>query len=111
MTFHGVGLGLRWEFFDELLETQPDLPFVEVSPENYVGRGGHFRDRLVDVRARYPMLTHGLTMSLGGFDDFRVDYMDSVREFAGEIDSPWHSDHLCFGSVDGRMLHDLLPVA
>jgi uncharacterized protein (UPF0276 family) len=107
----GVGLGLRWEFFDELLDQKPDLAFLEISPENYIGRGGHHRERLAEAVARYPILTHGLTMSLGGFDPFRVEYMESVGAFVREVRSPWHSDHMCFGSVDGKLLHDLLPVA
>ena len=106
----GVGLGLRWELFDELLELKPELSFVEVSPENYIGRGGYHRERLAEVRALYPMLTHGLTMSLGGFDPFRVEYMNSVQAFIREVGSPWHSDHMCFSVEGGRVLHDLLPV-
>jgi len=107
----GVGLGLRWEFFDDLLREKPDLAFIEVSPENYIGRGGYHRERLKDIAQRYPLITHGLTMSLGGFDPFNVDYMHAVSLFTREVASPWHSDHMCFGSVEGRLLHDLLPIA
>ncbi|HEX7665508.1 MAG TPA: DUF692 domain-containing protein [Polyangiaceae bacterium] len=106
----GVGLGLRWEFIDELVGELPDaIDFLEVAPENYIRRGGHVAAQLEKLAAKYPILTHGLTMSLGGLDPFNVEYMHSVRDFLASVKSPWHSDHLCFSSSKGRMLHDLLP--
>jgi uncharacterized protein len=108
----GVGLGLRWEFLDELLARLPSsIDFLEISPENYVRRGGFFPDALGRLRARYPILTHGLTMSLGGTDPLDEPYLRELAGFVAEIGSPWHSDHLCFGAAGGRVLHDLLPIA
>jgi uncharacterized protein (UPF0276 family) len=116
----GVGLGLRWEFADDLLARITDagraaasgLPdFVEVAPENYVKRGGKAAARLASVAERLPVVTHGLTMSLGGHDALDAEYLRDVRAFVRAVGSPWHSDHMCFGSVDGRFLHELLPVA
>ncbi len=108
----GVGLGLRWEFLNELLERQPaSIDFLEISPENYVRRGGYHRDALRRLSSRYPILTHGLTMSLGGFDPLDDAYLRELRGFLREVGTRWHSDHLCFGSVGGRILHDLLPIA
>mgnify|MGYP000882275288 CR=1 FL=1 len=63
------------------------------------------------VSAAPSLVTHGLTMSLGGFDPLGDEFMRALRDFIREVKSPWHSDHLCFGSVDGRILHDLLPLA
>jgi uncharacterized protein (UPF0276 family) len=115
VTVAGVGLGLRWEFIEELVarSAQAPLPidFLEVSPENYVGRGGRFPAALAAAAARYPVVTHGLTMSLGGLDPLDEPYLRDLAAFVREIGSPWHSDHLCFGAVDGRALHDLLPVS
>jgi uncharacterized protein len=108
----GVGLGLRWEFLGELVERMPaGIAFLEISPENYVRRGGYFPDALARLRARYPVLTHGLTMSLGGTDPLDDAYLRELSTFVSEIGSPWHSDHLCFGAEGGRVLHDLLPIA
>jgi uncharacterized protein (UPF0276 family) len=108
----GVGLGLRWEFLDELMERAPDaIDFVEVSPENYMRRGGYYPSALNYVASRYPVVTHGLTLSLGGVDPLDASYLAELRAFVRDIGSPWHSDHLCFGSADGRVLHDLLPIA
>ena len=106
----GVGLGLRWDFVDELLETQPALDFVEISPENYLGRGGYYDEALDRALALYPVVTHGLTMSLGGVDPLREDYLKGLKSFCERVASPWHSDHLCFSTYGGVVLHDLLPI-
>jgi uncharacterized protein (UPF0276 family) len=107
----GVGLGLRWEFLGDLLRDMPaSIPFLEISPENYMRRGGYHREALGRLMSAYPMLTHGLTMSLGGIDPLDETYLAELRSFLAEVRAPWHSDHLCFGSVGGRMLHDLLPI-
>lgn len=106
----GVGLGLRWDFIDELLETTPTLDFVEISPENYMGRGGHYDEALDRTAALWPIVTHGLTMSLGGTDPLRADYLTGLAAFLERVKSPWHSDHLCFSTFGGVVLHDLLPI-
>ncbi|MBX3263891.1 MAG: DUF692 domain-containing protein [Labilithrix sp.] len=107
----GVGLGLRWDFIDEILEQKPALAFVEVSPENYMGRGGYYDEALERARDVWPIVTHGLTMSLGGVDPLRPDYLAGLRAFVARTGSPWHSDHLCFSTYGGVVLHELLPLA
>ena len=107
----GVGLGLRWEFIDEILRDAPELDFVEISPENYMGRGGYYDEALDRAAAIWPIVTHGLTMSIGGVDPMREDYLRGLREFTRRVKTPWHSDHLCFSTHDGVVLHDLLPLA
>jgi uncharacterized protein (UPF0276 family) len=116
----GVGLGLRWDFLGDVLDAMASAPdhanelagvdFFEVSPENYMRRGGHFPEALERVRERYPILSHGLTMSLAGTDPLGDAYMRELGEFVGRIGSPFHSDHLCFSGTDGRIVHDLLPI-
>jgi uncharacterized protein len=112
----GVGLGLRWEFLDELVErTAGDravpLAFLEVSPENYMRRGGAYPSALAWLAERYPVVTHGLTMSLGGSDPLDEAYLRDLRDTLRTLGTPWHSDHLCVSAVGGRVLHDLLPVS
>jgi uncharacterized protein (UPF0276 family) len=108
----GVGLGLRWEFIEELLERRPsEIDFLEVSPENYMKRGGYYPRALEEAGAIYPLVTHGLTMSLGGVEPLCDAYLRELREFTRRTKSPWHSDHLCFGASAGIVLHDLLPLA
>jgi hypothetical protein len=93
------------------METLPPLDLLEVSPENYIHRGGYHAEALRYLAAHYPILTHGLTMSLGGVDPLDRVYLGELRAFIVDVKSPWHSDHLCFGSSQGRVLHDLLPLA
>jgi uncharacterized protein (UPF0276 family) len=117
----GVGLGLRWEFLDELVERAAALErgeggrlpvdFLEVSPENYMRRGGRYPAELAWLAERYPVVTHGLTMSLGGTDPLDDGYLAELAATVRALGSPWHSDHLCFSAVGGRALHELLPVA
>lgn len=111
----GVGLGLRWEFLDELVErsAREALPidFLEIAPENYMRRGGRHPEALAALAARFPVLSHGLTMSLGGVDPLDPQYLVELAAFLRDVRSPWHSDHLCFGAFGGRILHDLLPLA
>jgi uncharacterized protein (UPF0276 family) len=107
----GVGLGLRWEFDESLVETTPAVDFLEVAPENYIGRGGYHADALAYLGARYPIVTHGLSLSLGGIDPFDPAYLRDLGAFVRGVRSPWHSDHLSFGTSRGRVLHDLLPIA
>jgi uncharacterized protein (UPF0276 family) len=111
VTPRGVGLGLRWELLEELEERASELDFVEVCPENYMRRGGAVPAALERVRARLPVLTHGLTMSLGGTDPLDQAYLEELARFLRNVGAPWHSDHLCFGEAGGRVLHDLLPLA
>src|SRR5688572_12418310 len=91
----GVGLGLRWEFLDEVLEGPPlDVAFFEVSPENYMRRGGYYPRALERVRERYPIVTHGLLLSLGGASDPDPAFVRDLRAELDRLDTPWHSDHL-----------------
>jgi uncharacterized protein (UPF0276 family) len=113
VTVHGVGLGLRWEFLDALArwEGQAPVDFLEICPENYMGRGGRHPAALARLAERFPLVTHGLTLSVGGVDPLDAEYLRDLAAFLGEVATPWHSDHLCFGGADGRVVHELLPVA
>lgn len=112
----GVGLGLRWSFLEEVVlaarEPASPLPvdFFEVSPENYMRRGGYVPAALDVVRERFPILSHGLTLSIGSVDPLDVGYLEELRAFIERVGSPFHSDHLCFGGAGGRLVHDLLPM-
>jgi uncharacterized protein len=110
-TARGVGLGLRHEFAAELLRERPaEVEWLEVHPENYVQRGGLFAKLLADASGSYALLPHGLTLSLGSAEPFDAGYLRALRRFLTEIRAPFYSDHLCWSAVDGRCLHDLLPL-
>jgi uncharacterized protein (UPF0276 family) len=111
----GVGLGLRWDFLDELVAriaagTAPDLPFFEITPENHMRRGGYIVEALDQVAARYPVITHGLTLSVGSLDPLDAPFLQHLARFTARYRTPFHSDHLCFCGVDGRVIPDLLPL-
>lgn len=108
----GVGLGLRAKFLHEVVRGDADgkVAFLEVAPENYMHRGGRSPKRLGTLAERFPIITHGLMMSLGGTDPFRDEYMAELKSFLDRYDPPWHSDHVCWSGMDGAMLHDLLPI-
>jgi uncharacterized protein (UPF0276 family) len=113
-TITGIGLGLRWEILDEVLSATTDelehVRFFEVSPENYLGRGGYFPDALARIGARSPLTTHGLTLSLGGTDPLDRGYLQELSRFLARFGGDWHSDHLSFSTLDGVVLHELLPL-
>jgi uncharacterized protein (UPF0276 family) len=107
----GVGLGLRWDFLEEVVDG-PTLPidFFEVSPENYMRRGGYYPEQLERLQDRYPLITHGLTLSIGGQGEPDAQYLRELRSEIARTKSPFHSDHLCFSSAGERSLHELLPL-
>lgn len=111
----GIGLGLRYALVDELLAREADkrvpaIRWLEVHPENYMRRGGRFPENLRRARERWPIATHGLAMSLGGVDPLDAKYLSTLDRFLRELETPWHSDHLCFSIAHGAASHDLLPM-
>lgn len=108
----GIGLGLRARFIGKVARGDADgVPaFLELSPENYMHRGGIHPQRLAEIADRFPIISHGLMMSLGGADPFEAEYFGFLRQFLDRYDPPWHSDHLCWSGHDGVLHHDLLPV-
>jgi len=106
----GVGLGLRLPFYGEAADRDLDVPFWEIAPENVIGGGGLEAEQLRAALARKPVLSHGLTLSVGGFDPWDGPYLDQVAAFLESTGAPWHSEHLCFTAVDGTTTLDLLPL-
>ncbi len=108
----GVGLGLRGAFLRDIVRGDADgkVAFLEVAPENYMHRGGRSPRRLAALAEQFPIITHGLMMSLGGTDPLRDDYFVELKAFLDRYDPPWHSDHVCWSGMDGALLHDLLPI-
>lgn len=108
----GVGLGLRWSILDEVLDAQTPLPvdFFEVSPENYMRRGGYFPEALQEVAQDYKIRSHGLMMNLGGTEPLRPSYLGELKRFLDPLGVAEHSDHLCWTGCEGQILHDLLPL-
>jgi uncharacterized protein (UPF0276 family) len=106
----GIGLGLRRELANETLDNANKIDWLELVPENYMGLGGAARARLEKVASRFPLVSHGVNLSLGSTDELNAEYLTALKKLLNKIDSPWFSDHLCFTSVDGVYMHDLLPL-
>jgi uncharacterized protein (UPF0276 family) len=106
----GIGLGLRRELADETIEHADQIDFLELVPENYMRLGGNARQLLDRVKGRFPLVTHGINLSVGSTDELNKDYLKALKSLLDEIDAPWWSDHLCFTSIDGVYMQDLLPL-
>jgi hypothetical protein len=110
----GFGLGLRPPHYEELLNESTGrargIDWLEVVTENYVVPGGKPLDVLERIRARYPLVMHGVSLSIGSTDPLDREYLRAVRELSRRIEPAWISDHLCWTGIDGRNLHDLLPL-
>ncbi|HEY3699590.1 MAG TPA: DUF692 domain-containing protein [Spongiibacteraceae bacterium] len=106
----GYGLGLRRQHYEAILEQQPDLGWFEILTENYLVNGGKPLHYLERVRALYPLVMHGVALSIGSSDPLNFDYLQRVKNLAERIEPEWISDHLCWTGVDGRNMHDLLPL-
>jgi uncharacterized protein (UPF0276 family) len=106
----GFGLGLRPKHYEAVLATRPAVDWFEIISENYMVEGGkplHYLDR---IRADYPIVMHGVSLSIGATDPLNADYLKSLRQLAARVQPAWISDHLCFTGAHRRNLHDLLPL-
>jgi uncharacterized protein (UPF0276 family) len=106
----GFGLGLRPVHYSSILESAPAVDWFEVLTENYLIDGGRPLHFLDSIRARYPIVMHGVSMSIGSTAALDETYLARVAGLARRCVPEWVSDHLCWTGVDGRNLHDLMPL-
>lgn len=107
----GFGLGLRTEHYQEILDTQPNVDWFEVISENYMIPGGKPLYYLDKIRADYPMVMHGVSLSIGSVSPLDNNYLKELKQLSQRIQPAWISDHLCWTGVHGVNLHDLLPLS
>jgi uncharacterized protein len=110
----GFGLGLRSNHHDDILQGQHRVQWFEAITENYlglanIGPGPSFAN-LKKVREQYPVVLHGVSLSIGSTHPLDLDYLSSAKKLFSQIDPAWVSDHLCWTGVHGRNAHDLLPL-
>lgn len=106
----GFGLGLRTDHYQEILNSKPAIDWFELLTENYMVPGGkpmHFLDRIC---AEYPVVMHGVSLSIGSASPIDKDYLRDLRQLADRVQPSWISDHLCWTGVHGQNMHDLLPL-
>ena len=108
--FLGFGLGLRTEHYNAILESKPKIDWFEALSENYMIPGGKPLDYLTKIRANYPVVMHGVSLSIGSTTPFDQNYLRDLKKLADNIEPAWISDHLCWTGVHGQNIHDLLPL-
>ncbi len=106
----GHGVGLRREHFDRVLAGPTEVDWFEVISENFMVKGGRPLHVLERVRSDYPLVLHGVSLSIGTTDPLDRDYLKRLRELAARVEPAWISDHLCWTGVGGHNAHDLLPL-
>ncbi len=106
----GYGVGLRSVHFSHIIEHWPAVDWFEIISENFIDSGGRPRYVLDQVVERYPVVMHGVSLSIGSSDPLNFDYLRKLKRLADDIQARWVSDHLCWTGVLGRNTHDLLPI-
>ncbi|MBW2716062.1 MAG: DUF692 domain-containing protein [Deltaproteobacteria bacterium] len=106
----GFGAGLRAEHYDDVLAGAKGVDWFEAITENYIDTKGRPLAVLESVRRDYPIALHGVALSIGSIDSLDWRYLKSLRDLVDRIEPALISDHLCWSSVDGRALFDLLPL-
>lgn len=106
----GFGLGLRAQHYSEILDGDPAVDWFEAISENYMVPGGQPLAMLERIRARYPIVLHGVSMSIASTSPLNVDYLEGLKSLADRFEPEFVSDHLCWTGVHGVNLHDLLPI-
>ncbi|MEO5572939.1 MAG: DUF692 domain-containing protein [Gammaproteobacteria bacterium] len=108
--FLGYGLGLRKEHYQTILDTLPEVGWFEVLSENYMVPGGKPLYNLDRIRAHYPVVMHGVSLSIGASGALDKEYLRQLKTLADRIEPHWVSDHLCWTGDNGLNMHDLLPL-
>ncbi len=106
----GFGLGLRPQHYSDILDGDPDVDWFEAISENYMAPGGQPLRMLDRIRARYPIVMHGVSLSIASTAPFDQDYLAALKALAKRVEPEFVSDHLCWTGVHGINLHDLLPI-
>ncbi len=106
----GYGVGLRRPHYAHVIEARPRIDWFEIISENFMVDGGRPLEVLAAVRRDYPIVMHGVSLSIGSCDPLNHDYLRSLRELARRFEPAWVSDHLCWTGVGGHNLHDLIPL-
>jgi hypothetical protein len=106
-----IGLGFRREIADDFLSQQSINPgFIEVAPENWIDLGGYWADVFKRVNEQYPLVLHGLSLSIGSPEEPDWDFLKKLKTFIKQYNVKIYSEHLSFAKMDNAHLYDLLPI-
>lgn len=106
----GFGLGLRQDHYQTILQEKPPIDWFEILTENYLVPGGKPLYFLDEIRAHYPLVMHGVSLSIGSTDPLDYEYLSQVKALMQRVKPRWVSDHLCWTGVNQLNMHDLLPL-
>ncbi|EST34908.1 DUF692 domain-containing protein [Streptomyces roseochromogenus] len=106
----GLGVGLRTPHLPYIRRHRPDVGFFEIISENFLDTRGGRRHALAEIAERYPVVPHGVSLSIGSTDPLDFGYLRRLKRLADEVRAPWVSDHVCWTGVLGVHTHDLLPL-
>ncbi len=106
----GLGIGLRTVHFDHILKNEPAVDWFEIISENFMDSWGRPRYVLEQIAERYPVVMHGVSLSIGSTAPLDFEYLRKLKQLAADIGARWISDHVCWTGVAGVNTHDLLPL-
>ncbi|QDV69688.1 hypothetical protein Poly24_34050 [Rosistilla carotiformis] len=106
----GLGVGLRTAHFAHILEHQPAVDWFEIISENFMDCQGRPLYVLDQIAERYPIVMHGVSMSIGSSDPLNLEYLKKLKRLADETGARWVSDHVCWTGIASKNTHDLLPI-
>jgi uncharacterized protein (UPF0276 family) len=106
----GIGVGLRVPHYRHILSQRPAVDFFEIISENFMVEGGKPIYHLEQVLERYPLIQHGVSLSIGGPEAPDASYLARLKQLVRKVKPAWLSDHFCWCGVPGAHLHDLLPL-
>jgi len=109
-TEYGVGIGLRIPHYNHILERKPEVDWFEIISENFMVDGGRPLSVLDQILEQYRVVQHGVSMYFGSVEPLNREHLRRLKALVRRTKTPWLSDHLCWGSVDGTYSHDLLPM-
>ena len=107
---YGIGVGLRVPHYSHILQRKPVVDWFEIISENYMVDGGPALATLDRILEQYKVVQHGVSMYFGSVDPPNREQLKRLKALVRRTKTPWFTDHLCWGSVDGRYTHDLLPM-
>jgi len=106
----GLGIGLRTVHFGHIIKEWPAIDWFEIVSENFMDTGGRPLYFLDQIAERYPIVMHGVSMSIGSTDPIDFEYLRKLKALARRIDAVWLGDHVCWTGVAGLNGHDLYPI-
>ncbi len=110
LPYLGFGIGLRPKHFKDFLDHSPAIDWLEIISENFMFDGSRALYFLDQIRERYRVVPHGVSLSIGSSDDLDWDYLERLKNLVARVNPPWFSDHLCWSQHKGAHMHNLLPL-